>query len=589
MAFTLPWLANKKKKQQIADLRGHNTEDENKLLDEAERRFQISRSAKRDPGGRDLHEKWREIDNVYRGQQWREAPRPHKSQPVLNYTFSLVESVVSRISDNNPEVLVLPRREATDTPIAEMLKEIHPYLWYVNRMPNKIKEAARIAMKYGTVIFEAIWDKTALDGLGEVKYSVVHPMNFYNDPRAYEIEAMDYCFVVTPRSLEWIARRWPDKGHLVPADTEWVETEHTHSVVDNSEEQSATLKAYWFRDENGNICVMYYAGPIVLEIIGGDYDKTDSPVFKHNQFPFSKFVDYPVDKHFWGLGEVELVMLLQRLINSYEAQIIDNTRLMANAEWVVNKALSGLTEDDAYLFDGRPANVVFTMNGGVDKLRGEAIPAHIPQHQERLIFAMEQLLGVHDVVQGRQPSGVRAASAIIALQESANIRVREKVSNMEQAIHEIASMTNWLVLENYTEPRSFRVTGKKAATTLDVHEALRQRNFQVAVEEGMVSSEITMDDMSVEEETALMENIEFPEFDMVVKIGPSIPYSQALLYEQAKEFYQLGIIDRRAVLEVTGFPNREEILARLDGQQADAGQGERVGERTFGNFPQEVM
>lgn len=614
---------DKTDKKKAVDVRSHNTKQENQLLDLATSRYTNARAAKHDFDNRELHSKWRECDRLYRGNQWATSQPDSKSMPVLNYTFALVESVVSRLTDNNPVVYVRPKRDSRNERLAKQLGSLQGYLWDYNGMPRQIPDAARMCMKYGTVLFKTVWDPDAYAGMGEVRYSVVHPMNFFNDPRAYQIDDMDFCFGVMPKTLEYFKRRWPDKAWLVEADHDWADTEQLDGADGSNEEQVATLYEYWFRDSEGDVSVMYYTKNVVLQIIGGEFDNR-KPVYKHNRFPFAKFVDYPADKHFWGIGEVELIYLLQRLINDFEAQIVDNTRLLANGQLVVNKLQSGLREEDSWLFDNSPGNVIWTNNGGVEQLKGMAIPAHVPAHQQTLISAMEQILGVHDVVQGMKPQGVRAASAIIALGEAANIRVRSKASQMEYALKEMVDQGNWLALEFYDSPRQIRLTGTSEIVELDVRKVMTERMAHVGLEAGLFGTDFPTESiappvspdmdmlpgmgmegmepspnmgMSIEEsmnaglglnseqQVQVMEEVKFPEFDVEVHIGPSVPYSQALLYEQAKEFYQLGIIDREAVLEATNFPNKEAILKRVEGRQAVGGEGERTGERTFGNPP----
>ncbi len=595
MALKLPWIQKKQEKADL-DARKHNSAEENELLDLAIHRFGIAQAEKTDQEGRPLNEKMRELDQIYRGRQWKGYVPPHKSKPVLNFTFSLVESVIPRITDNRPEITVQPRSNRTGVRLAEQLTNTQEHLWEINRMRRQMPSVVRTMLKYGTAIMKTTWDENFHDGeLGDVRYTSVHPMNFYPDPRAQDINGingMEYCFVHVPKSLEYYIRHWPDKGHLVVSDSDWTTSEQIDGAGDTSGEERATLTEYWFKDEDGNMCVMYYAGHVVLGIIGGKYDDTNSPVYRHNRFPFTRLIDYEADKEFWGIGEVEIITLLQRLINNFEAQIIDNTRLMSNAQWIVNKTLSGLKEEDAWIFDNRPGEAIFTHNGGVERIAGVPIPPHIPEHMERLIFSMEQILGIHDVVQGRRPVGVRAASAIIALQESANVRVREKSRNMEESLQDMGDQANWLILEHYEEPRHMRIAGMSTPVTLNIHETLQKSIMDLLQEDPTLVEDlgINLEDpetMTPEDMEMLMGAIPFPSFDLTVNAGPSIPYSQALRYEQAKEFYQLGIIDRQAVLEVADFPNRKEILARIEGQMAaqaqeQGQQGERVGERTFG-------
>lgn len=604
MAFQLPWVAKDrdKVKSSIRGTREKNSKQENELLDIALSRFQLADTGKVAFDGEHLHSKWRRFDKIYRSDQWFESVPDDRSTPVLNFTFALIRSLIPRLTENSPEVLVKPRVSASDSELAEVLGVVLEHIWYTNRMKEeKIIEIVLNILKYGTSIQKVIWNPDSWDGIGEIEYTNIHPINFYPDPRAYTVEGMEYYFIKMAKPMEYFHRRWPDKGSYVVPDNDWMQTEGLEGRGRDSGEETATLVEYAFRDKEGNVCIMYYVGDVVLDVFGGEYDedydknKGGVSVYKHGKFPIVRFVDYQAEKEFWGIGEIEIIDMIQQLVNAYEAQIIDNTRLMGNAQWIVNKTLSGLDETDAYIFDNTPGRVIFTHNEGVRREPGVSIPPHISNHLEQLIVWMEQILGVNDVVQGRRPVGVRSASGIIALQEAASIRVREKASNMGASIREMSEQAISLVLEFYEEPRIIRLVGNTVPMTLDVREILEERLISMADEAGLLPpveqtfmpgmEEAGMPELDEEQRAQLMEEIKFPEFDVEVKVGPSVPYSQALLYEEAKEFYQLGVIDRKAVLEVTNFPNKEEILARMEEQQAalmeqQAG-GERMGERTF--------
>jgi hypothetical protein len=566
-------------KNKEGDSYGQNTEAENNLLLGAQQRFEVAYAEKVDHKGEHLNSKFARLDRIYNGDQWTEHVDDEKSTPVLNYVFALIESTIPRLIDSEPEIMVLPRRSAADSRFAEQLGSILRYLWHYNKMQDeRIEEAAHLALKYGTSIFKTIFNTEVLDGLGEIEYSVVHPVNFYPDPRATSVESMEYCFVTVTKPLEYFSLRWPDKGNQVKPDDD---DHRTDEIGHHSgQEATATLYEYWFRDDNGDVSVMYFAGNIVLQIIGGQHDDKN-PVYRHNKFPFARVIDYMVDKSFWGSGEIEHVEVIQRLINSFEAQIIDNTRLMANNQWLINKALSGLKEEDAWVLDNTPGSAIWTFNGGVERLQGVPIPEHIPRHMQELIEAMEHILGVHDVVQGRRPIGVRAASAIIALQEAANIRVRRKAKHLGAAIREIAEQSIALVMEFYDEPRKIRLSGEEIPVAINVREAIDRSNLKAASEMGALPPETQPMDMAPEALDSLFEYLNFPEFDIEVKVGPSVPYSQALLYEQAKEFFSLGVIDRKAVLDLTNFPDKEAILERMEEMEsmmAQREEQERMGE-----------
>lgn len=577
----IPWVEAKRESKRNLDQTGSNTTEENELLEVAKSRFEASRTAKVDPNGRMLHSKWRDMDRLYQNDHWWGHVPAHKSKPVLNFAFGFIESVVSRMTDSNPRISVYPRRSNRDHKLSQLLQHHQNYLWYHNKMQTRFTSGVRSCLKYGSSIYKAVWDPDEYDGMGEVVYRQISPFNFYNDPRAYEMEDMEFCFQTALKPIEYLIRRWPDKAPLIMPGVQDYDDSESNQINTGAGEESGLVTEYHFRDEEGRTCVMYYSQNVVLDIIGGDYDGSGKPVYEHNRFPFSKADDYPLEKHFWGMGEMEIIEMVQKLINTFEAQIIDNTRLMSNSQWHVNKSLSGLTEDDAAIFNDMPGAVVFSANGGIERFSGAAIPPHIPQHITFLIHAAEQILGVHDVVQGRRPEGVRASSAIIALQEAANIRVRQKTRQMDIALAELADQGNWLMLEHYDEPRHVRMTGQSEIMTLDVREALESRMVDRAVMAELQEAGVRPEDLAPEEMDQIFQEVKFPEFDVEVSIGPATPYSQAMMSERALEFFDRGVIDHQALLEMTNFPNWEEVLSRMGGGPPNEEGGERIGESTF--------
>jgi len=581
----IPWRDKKREEEDDLNPRDHNTEEENDLLDYAKERYELSRANKVDGSGENLHAKWREMDKLYRGDQWQANVPAHRSTPVINVAFAFIQALVPRLMDQAPDVLIMPRLSNQDHRIAELLMNVQGYLWYRNRMQKELTEATVASMKYGTSLLKTVWDPDALDEQGEVVYASIHPKNFFNDPRAYEIKQMEYCLTRIPKPLEYFTRRWPEKGYLVTESREISDTEGGRSSGALSE-YSAPLMEYWFYDEEGNLCCMYYAEDVVFQIIGGEYDGSGEPVYRHNQFPFVKLDDYPIDKQFWSMGEIEIIESLQRLINAFESQIIDNTRKFGNHQWIVNKRASGLTEEDADVFNDVPGNVIFTQDGGVERVEAIGPPAHVQQHLQFLIQSAEYVSGIHDTTQGRRPEGVRTASAIVALQEAANIRVRQKARNFEYALVDLVDQANYLVLEHYDEPRKVRLTGTNEIVTLDVREALEERVLDEAAAAGIMQelglAPHEMEQLPPEVMDEILKEMKFPEFDVEVHIGPSVPYSQALVHEQAKEYFQLNAIDQQALLESTNFPNWEQVMARMQQMQ----HREQVGERTFGGGPE---
>jgi len=67
-------------------------------------------------------------------------------------------------------------------------------------------------------------------------------------------------------------------------------------------------------------------------------------------------------------------------------------------------------------------------------------------------------------------------------------------------------------------------------------------------------------------------NLLIPEFDVQVAVGYDAPMSRAYIEQQAMQLYQMGIIDAVEVLKTMNFPNKEEIIERLEQKAELTGQ-----------------
>src|SRR5690606_34089674 len=131
--------------------------------------------------------------------------------------------------------------------------------------------------------------------------------------------------------------------------------------------------------------------------------------------------------------------------------------------------------------------------------------------------------GVHDVTQGRRPTGIAAASAIAQLQEAGQARIRDKARNRDDASLRLGRLIALRVIEFYGPERRIAIRG-----------------------EG--------------------EQVQMVNFDI-----------EQLRYQAARELLQLGALMPEHVLDVINFPNKEEIKAQLAQQRAMAAAQQAAG------------
>jgi len=536
---------------------------------------------------------WDRWYRLYSGQHW-DGPRPEwRSTPVVNFIFSTIETILPIMTDNNPQINVVPKNEAS-LPTSSIMGVIMEKLWVDNDMDLKLPETVKNALKYGTGIQKAWWNPALADGLGDVAVSVVDPRHFYPSPGAKNIEDAAYVVFAANIPVDNIIRDFPDaKGKLVGGiwdEDLTVSKSITSQRVDSGtflgpvsntlgtdttefkgnlqgrdgvmdRNKLATLIEWWHRDDSGQTWVTIMANGILL--------KHDKNPFNHNKFPFVRYIDYQVPSMFWGMGEIQQLEKLQDNINQRRAQITDILRLTANPPFVAD-ADSGVNPK---AMTNRPAVIIYKNRGSeVRWLTPPQLPAALFELQDLDKKDFDAISGVLDVTQGRRPVGIEAASAISELQEAAQTRIRFKVRLMEASLRQLGKLMMSLVQQFYTEERTIRTQG----ATSGQPEFVTVNQEQI---DPMTQAVTKINDVTV------------GEYDIEIGVGSTLPVNKTRRADQMIELYQLGVVDKRAVLENVGLPpeDYEKILARVEQaeqQQMLAAQGMAPeGEAMAGSAP----
>ena len=514
---------------------------------------------------------WDRWYRLYSGQHW-DGPRPEwRSTPVVNFIFSTIETILPIMTDNNPQINVVPKNSASG-PTASIMGTIMEKLWVDNDMDIKLPETIKNALKYGTGIQKVWWNSKLADGLGNVAVSVVDPRHFYPSPGAKSVEDAAYVVFAANVPLDTVLRDFPEaKGKIkggiwdealtvtknivtqqASGNTPLGPTSNTAGtdVTNNAGRldgkdgvmdrvKLCTFVEWWHRDDSDQTWVTIMANGILL--------KHDKNPFSHNKFPFVRYVDYQIPSMFWGMGEIQQLEKLQENINQRRAQITDILRLTANPPFVAD-ADSGVNPK---AMTNRPAVIIYKNRGSeVRWLTPPQLPAALFELQDLDKKDFDAISGVLDVTQGRRPVGIEAASAISELQEAAQTRIRFKVRLMEAALRQLGKLMLSLVQQFYTEERTVRVQGRQTG----------QAEF-VTINQAQL-------DPATQEETKI-NDVTVGEYDIEIGVGSTLPVNKTRRADQMIELYQLGVVDRRAVLENVGLPPEEfeQIIARMEQQE----------------------
>jgi hypothetical protein len=510
---------------------------------------------------------WERWYRLYSGQHW-DGPRPEwRSTPVVNFIFSTIETILPIMTDQSPEINVVPSNYQS-TKMAAIMGQVMEKLWVDNDMDLKLPEIVKNSLKYGTGIAKVWWNTKMAENLGDVAVSVVDPRHFYPSPGAKSIEDAAYLIFAANVPLDNILRDFPeakgkitggiwdedltiqktitsqrsDSGSFLGPVSNTLGTDTTSfkgnlqgkdGVMDRT--KLCTIIEWWHRDDSGQTWVTIMANGVLL--------KHDKNPFNHNKYPFVRFIDYQVPGMFWGMGEIQQLEKLQDNINQRRAQITDILRLTANPPFVAD-ADSGVNPK---AMTNRPATIIYKNRGSeVRWLTPPQLPAALFDLQELDKKDFDAISGVLDVTQGRRPVGIEAASAISELQEAAQTRIRFKVRIMEAAMRQLGKLMLALVQQFYTEERVIRIKGPG----------------------GSANQFVTLNQQQINPDTGEAERINdvtVGEYDIEIGVGSTLPVDKTRRANQMIELFQMGLVDQRAVLENIGLPPEEyeQIIARM--------------------------
>lgn len=550
------------------------SEQEIKLSQDIFQKYEVARMAKA-PKVR----VWKDCLGAYDSEYFKNNAKPdYKSDEVSNFIFSTIETIKPIMTDNNPKMMVLPKKP-TALDVLDNIQNIMDYEWSRARMEIKLPQSITLALQIGTAIIGLFWDGKDDNGVGNATPMLINPFNFFPDPLATDLDNAEYVIYAKYEHVNKLKQRYPNKANLLSGGTinhsdlvpfgsdtsnvrnqvlvleAWmrdyttVDVEETEEYEENGEKKTKKTKKRKAKYPKGRVVVCCPELRVVLEDKENPYDD--------GKFPFKIIKCYDVPFEFWGKGEIEQLLSPQTYINDLMNQIIDNAKLTANMPWVIDKN-SGIGKGQ---LTNRPG-LIIRKNPGTDvkRLQPPTMPAYVAEMVDTLKRDIEIISGIHDVTQGRKPGSISAASAIIALQEAAQARIRLKVKLMEQALGEIGQM--W-----YNRIKQFWVFDRY----------IRFEN----------------DDGTYEVKAVTPKDLE-ADVDFVIVAGSTMPTNKNAMLDLMIRLAQtmgedgLPMVDRETVLQYTNIPDKKKIVQKFNQltQQAQAPAEQMLSEPALEQMPQ---
>lgn len=583
------------------------TEEEKKSLRKARKLFEKARRHRAM-----YDEKWLDFYKMFRGKQWKEQRPTYRHAEVINLVFQNIQSQVPIETDAQPKFEFLPQ-EPSDREFADIMNDLALADWQRNNWGYQFNEVIYDKNIYGTGISCLKFNPKLNKGAGGIEYESSDPFYFFPDPSAYDVNLRsNYCAYAEPLDVAVIKREYPKFAKFIKPDlVDLLKGSKTdlgpmrfRSPVDNkvtlegsstqdyADKDMALKVTVYLKDDEyieeqedktdpmtGAVTTSYlqklkypngrkivYCGNVLLE---------DGPnPYEDGEFPYQKVVNYILPREFWGISEVEQLEGPQKTFNKLVSFALDVLTLMGNPIWKVH-ANSGVDTDNLI---NRPGLVV-EWDGETEPKREEGVQLqpYVLQLIDRMKEWFDQVGGSNDITRGLNPSGVTAASAIADLQNAAQTRIRQKSRLNDYYLQNLGKQYQSRVLQFYTAPQVFRITGKDGA----------QRYFKFHVSRDEMGQ--AYGNVQPYDETGAIADIkQVPikgEMDVRVTTGSSLPFSKAEKEQKLLNFFDRGIVDAQEVLKATDYPNWEAVLQRVQEKQMADAQMAAQGAAPQGNPP----
>ena len=511
------------------------TEKERKLVEWVYSKFKQAYVAKAP-----LMDKWKEYMSAYKGTYFQNKNLPdYKSNEISNHVFSTIETIRPIMTDNNPKFLAVPSTPAGMEFSADVQTALD-YEWDREKMGLKLPAQLIPMLVYGNAVWFVQWD--GKDGeYGNISIKPVDPFNIFPDPLAESIDNSEFLVYATYRNANQIKQQFPEKASAIEGSR--ITMSELVAERDNNDTQDANqvlILEMWCRDWTtmdetieGKKQLKYPKGRVItcLPELGILLSDKKNP-YKDGKFPFVLMKNYDIPFEFWGVGEVEQIMSPQHYVNELTNQIIDNAKNTANMQWIIDKN-SGIGQGK---LTNRPGLVIRKTPGSeVRRDTPPAMPNYVREQIEVLKKDIQDISGVFDSLKGEQQGSVTAASAILALQEASQARIRLKIKLMEASLSELAQIVYSRMQQFWKLDRWVRVTD------VEGNPSFREIGTQVLSND----------------------------YDLKVMAGSTMPVNRNAMLDLMIRLAQtngedgLPLVDRKAVLEFLPTGDKKAITDRF--------------------------
>jgi len=532
------------------------------LAQEVNQQYQASYM---DKEGLGLHSDWKKYEEY-----WLHGKERKKDKEVIptNIVKPNVESMVADLVMDPFEIMVKGwnRSDRAHAPRTQLALE---WVWEKNKMAKKRDRFERMRCKFGGAVWKVYFDGQSAGVIGMPKIEPVNPANFFPDPKVKDPDKLhmaDYIIHAVVRPLKYLKAVYGSKVNKIDAQTPSMDPgiHDSSGALQKVAGDKALVLERWSLEDNDKLRKVVVAQDTVLYDSDDDEDAEEKGYYRINRYPFVYVPCRHREGMLWGSSMVEDLIPTQKIMNELDHQMLTNARLTGNIQKVIG-VNSGINPN---IWTNEPNLNIPARD--VDGFRVVEPPSMPPYINNRRVEARDveapNIAAREDIVQGRRPGSLRAASAIMALQQQGMKQAMHLKDLTKEGLNEVFTIITDYITEYWTEEQE---VGSELASfrgsDLQEIEILDEDDEPLLDEEG---NPITRR----------------AKFDISVNIGGGFVNNKAFLFQATLELAQYGLItveEARSVLKmILSFPlidPYDPVGEFIRKQQEEEGEGEEGG------------
>lgn len=495
-----------------------------------------------------LNQIWRMCDDYKHNRQNPKQSEEHPAS-VTNVIHRIIESQIADLVDK-PYSSSAKGWEPGDDMFAEQAQNMIDFVLYRNKFKEKINLSEHDRLELGSTIIKVWFDDEALEGRGLPTFESISPANMFTDPKVtapHLLQTAEFIIHATPRPLSWFRRQFPKTGKYVsrevaiPYDPDATFSDAEADEVHTETSQKALLLECYMKDEKGQVYCLHVANDIILE---DSREKSKKPVQRRNLYPFVHINCYPRRGTIWGMGDTELLIPTQDLINELDDQIRLNARLMGNPQIVVGMGAG--RGFDFRKWTAKPGlRVPMRDHNAFSVVPAVPVSPDVPMRREKAFQEADLIAGTPDVNRGEKPGAVTAAAAIMALQQAGQKTVVHKNEMFKSGWADVLELLFDEIMENWDEEMWVRVDGDKPDwKTIDPQDFHKIPKKIPNALYGVIEGEDPIKDLTDENGDPMMKDAQY---DFQLNMGNGFPNDRAFMLQMMTDFANMAFPEGPAI------------------------------------------